>query len=507
MTVYVDNECIVWEGREWCHLVADTLPELHDFAQRLGLRRAWFQERASYPHYDVTTAVRARALEMGALRADRVQLMSCCRNLKAELIAMRSNWSTIEQLPLLGEHMDAASNSPDLTLTTYSERAQKSQRFGSGSEALQNLSFGYFGEVGGLLAALKKASRDKLLETERDFAAEELGDALWYLLAVAHAHGIKPATLGEVALELLRSHYQEHSKAVDGEVSFKNIDALIQAQVQRREDRSQLLSDLAAAAGELAAATGPQTDIRNSTTTTKFLGNHLALLSRVAASFRLTLEEIAAENLAKIADRWPGDDPEYIDPFDPDEDYPEYEQLPRNFVVAFDERVNGDRKHVVQSIRGVFVGDRLTDNSVEEDGYRFHDVFHLAYVAHLGWSPVIRGLLKRKRKSKPDVDENQDGARAMIIEEGIATWIFNHAKARGDNFAGVERGQIAFGLLKQIRQMVRGYEVDECPLWQWEFAILDGFKVFRELYEAKRGRVHVDMKAHTLVFEPMDTSQ
>ncbi|MEN2469325.1 hypothetical protein [Burkholderia sp. GS2Y] len=53
--------------------------------------------------------------------------------------------------------------------------------------------------------------------------------------------------------------------------------------------------------------------------------------------------------------------------------------------------------------------------------------FHLAYVAHLGWSPVIRALLKLKRKSDPKLDENEDGARAAIIEEGIATWIFNHA--------------------------------------------------------------------------------
>lgn len=85
MAVYVDNECIAWKGREWCHLVADTLVELHNFAQQLGLRRTWFQDRASYPHYDVTTAVRARALGMGAEQADRVQLMVCCRKLKAEL--------------------------------------------------------------------------------------------------------------------------------------------------------------------------------------------------------------------------------------------------------------------------------------------------------------------------------------------------------------------------------------------------------------------------------------
>lgn len=85
MAVYVDNERIAWDGREWCHLVADTLAELHNFAQQLGLRRAWFQDQATYPHYDVTMSVRARALNLGALQADRVQLMICCKKLKAEL--------------------------------------------------------------------------------------------------------------------------------------------------------------------------------------------------------------------------------------------------------------------------------------------------------------------------------------------------------------------------------------------------------------------------------------
>nr|WP_273018726.1 hypothetical protein [Pseudomonas sp. BW16M2] len=32
-------------------------------------------------------------------------------------------------------------------------------------------------------------------------------------------------------------------------------------------------------------------------------------------------------------------------------------------------------------------------------------------------------MLKRKHKSDPKKDENEKGARAMIIEEGIATWI------------------------------------------------------------------------------------
>ena len=43
MAVYVDSEEILWHGKLWCHLVADSLDELHTFAARLGLRRSWFQ--------------------------------------------------------------------------------------------------------------------------------------------------------------------------------------------------------------------------------------------------------------------------------------------------------------------------------------------------------------------------------------------------------------------------------------------------------------------------------
>ncbi|WP_122720738.1 DUF4031 domain-containing protein, partial [Pseudomonas viridiflava] len=79
MTVYVDEEGIRWRGREWCHLVADSLDELHAFAARLGLRRSWFQSKTYYPHYDVTMAVRTRALALGARNADRDQIVSCAR--------------------------------------------------------------------------------------------------------------------------------------------------------------------------------------------------------------------------------------------------------------------------------------------------------------------------------------------------------------------------------------------------------------------------------------------
>jgi hypothetical protein len=85
MAIYVDNAKIEWRGKLWCHLVADTLGELHAFANRLGLQREWFQSHASYPHYDITTIARERALLLGAMIGDRRTVILCARKLKAEL--------------------------------------------------------------------------------------------------------------------------------------------------------------------------------------------------------------------------------------------------------------------------------------------------------------------------------------------------------------------------------------------------------------------------------------
>lgn len=94
MAVYVDNEQIMWRGKKWCHLVADTLDELHAFAVQLGLRRTWFQSRASYPHYDVTVHLRQRALELGAMHGDRRTIISCAKSLKAQLAMHQSPAAT-----------------------------------------------------------------------------------------------------------------------------------------------------------------------------------------------------------------------------------------------------------------------------------------------------------------------------------------------------------------------------------------------------------------------------
>ncbi|MBB3344698.1 DUF4031 domain-containing protein [Luteimonas sp. RC10] len=71
MTVYVDDAVHLWRGERWAHLLADTLDELHAFAAQLGIPRRAFQNRTSGAHYDVTAALRERAIALGAMPISR----------------------------------------------------------------------------------------------------------------------------------------------------------------------------------------------------------------------------------------------------------------------------------------------------------------------------------------------------------------------------------------------------------------------------------------------------
>ena len=203
----------------------------------------------------------------------------------------------------------------------------------------------------------------------------------------------------------------------------------------------------------------------------------------------------AHANLDKLMDRWPIR--RTWGPLLDAKDLPS-EQFPRVMRILFKELRVGQRVFTFQSMNGVNIGDRLTDNSFEEDDYRFHDVFHLAFAGILGWSPVLRTLLGVRRRSRPDVDEVQDGARAKITEEGLSNWVFSHG-LRHEAFEHVD--SLDFALLKTIGQMVKGYEAETLMPWMWEQAILEGFLVFRFLRQHRGGLVTADLDRRSLSVE------
>jgi hypothetical protein len=63
--VYVDNAFVESRGRQWCHLLADSTEELHEFAAAVGLSRQAFHRAARIPHYDITAKQRLLMLSKG----------------------------------------------------------------------------------------------------------------------------------------------------------------------------------------------------------------------------------------------------------------------------------------------------------------------------------------------------------------------------------------------------------------------------------------------------------
>lgn len=230
------------------------------------------------------------------------------------------------------------------------------------------------------------------------------------------------------------------------------------------------------------------------------LGDILWYVANIAHKCEFSLSQIAQSNIAKTESRWCTDrksEPQFFD-----NGYSASEQLPRRFRFRFgyepDEK--GVRRVVMRDADGAQLGDGLTDNAFDQDGYRFHDVLHLSHAALLGWSPVLRRLYRpaRKRRSRPETDMNEDGGRASVIEETVAAAIFAYAEA--NNFLqGTDR--VDWELLRFIKSITKKHEVKVRTEAEWEQAIIAGIHVWNQLKANEGGTVVGDLYERALRFE------
>ena len=221
------------------------------------------------------------------------------------------------------------------------------------------------------------------------------------------------------------------------------------------------------------------------------LGDLLWYLSNVATKHGLTLEEVADFNLAKTSRRWQPADPDRAAKKLFDDDYPLSERLPRQMDISIEE----ESGIAITTIDGAKYGDPLTDNRYQDDGYRFHDICHLSYASILGWSPTMRALMRRKRKSDPQVDEVEDGGRAIVIEEGISAMVFSYAERH--NFLEGAVG-VNYDLLRTIKDMTSHLEVSARTEGDWERAIMTGFDIWRQVKAKGKGRIRADLQQGTI---------
>jgi NTP pyrophosphatase (non-canonical NTP hydrolase) len=365
----------------------------------------------------------------------------------------------------------------DFTLHEYSLRIRKTDKL----KDIKLLLFGLYGEVGSILTTAKKHKRDGMAFHYQRAITEELGDAFWYLARITDELGYRLDELIPASFKTRKTTTLFPTDHPDGPIAHLTT-------FQNPKFRTALRNLGKSAANVLKC----QTKSKENKILLKGFFN--AYLKTVKAS-EIGFSEILRYNLDKTEGRFLKPKRKTLKSFD--EKFSKDEQIPTKFKIEISERSNGKS---YLKWHNVFIGDPLTDNIKDPDGYRFHDVFHMANAAILNWSPTFRSLIKHKRKSDPKADEIQDGGRAIVIEEGLTAWIFSIAK-ESNFFKNQDR--LSFDVLKNIQQFISGYEVEKCPLKLWERAILDGYKVFRKMKKNKGGIIIGDRKKRTISYKPL----
>jgi hypothetical protein len=146
------------------------------------------------------------------------------------------------------------------------------------------------------------------------------------------------------------------------------------------------------------------------------------------------------------------------------------------------------------------LGDQLTNNSYTDDGYRFHDAFHIGIMTKLGWSPVMRSLLGVKRRATPHIDEVDDGGRSIIFEEslfdfmGMADVRYGASMEEDIDITFAALNVMKFFRMRSSRMPPRHAEITD--------ALLSGARLFNQVRENLGGTVLANLDNRSLTFNP-----
>lgn len=370
----------------------------------------------------------------------------------------------------------------NISLSSYVKLVKETNKFTS-DKALFGAQMGLFSEVGSLVSLLKK----KLLNNDsndhsNELVVEEMGDIFWYFTLITIVESID---LYELTNDTDPDDQHGSTIVISG---IKNQPFVKVKSNKNIKDTELLFSELIS-----------HTTSLSKETTLEKVKDFLTIYSEVMSFLNLNLLNIVENNTFKIRNRFVPIEELNLPLLSFDSNFSKDEQLPVEFEVYIVEKPNGK---AYLKWNDVFIGSALNDNHQEDDNYKYHDVFHLAFAAILHWSPTFRALIKHKRKSDPSIDETQDSGRPIVIEEGLSAWLFSISKQRDIDFT--KESSISYDLLKTIQIFVRGYEVENCPLQLWVKAIIQGYTVFNQVVENKGGIIVGSRKERTLEFKKLN---
>lgn len=375
------------------------------------------------------------------------------------------------------------------------------------------LILGLVSEIGSVQSCIKKILRDRnenkpIEEVDKNALAIEIGDVLWYINAICHKYNFNT---NKILLSNLNRIKKDQNVIINDYPNLKHLDLSHLKKLSIPENINSFGKyQKIAAKTNLIRGKEPKVlfeycyllnlvahkiykifiskgrlrleDLQNR------LGDLYWYISALAKHYNISLDNVADKNMTKVKKL-------YLDiPIEKsfDFDRKHVEQLPEELTVYF---YNKDDEISYIVINSILLGDPLDDNAKEEDGYRYHDGIHFVIYALLGWSPVWRGFLRRKRKEKlhpqDKTDQAEDGARARIVEEMIVKLIHSYfEKIKGN----IRKGSVSSNLLNTIEMLSEGLEIENTTYAQWERIIIRSQKIYRKLVENKGGKLIIDLK-------------
>lgn len=390
-----------------------------------------------------------------------------------------------------------------------------------------------------LLAHQRYLSESLVAETSKGMVGRELGMVLRWSALLAHVNGLKLNSIAN--RNLIKVDERARSLSYPGIAALPDQDSILSLaayaalaaqtdqEISAGVDPLSLSVPMLGLAGEVGSLLVEEKKrYRRDSKIDDWpsfvsieLGDLLWYTATVARHAGLGLGEVADRDLERAArsSSLSTDDTEQKSSFD--EGFPAAERVPRQLHLRFQERIVNDQAVVTMTLLaatpnpfpdgpiprgadkfqgfkvGGVLGNEVTDNSRRVDAYRYHDAIHLAFLAVLGWSPNLRGLLQVKRKSNSLIDETEDGARAIFAEEGIAAILAKQATLSRQFEAP---NLVPEDLLDLIALVVEDLEVSDRPYRLWREAISQGFTVMRHLSEARGGYVLADLEARSLQY-------
>lgn len=419
----------------------------------------------------------------------------------------------------------------------YSKFVIGSQKFDQTQPEAKDISiYGLVGEIGSIVTLIKKlmlANPASHEWREPQELVEELGDAFWYVFSSISLEKKQPSEILRTNVKNIRDQLissekkgKEFAKKIGEERTrefLSRSSTLLRGKelgfddyqrtsfLTRRSHGKDLLEVCMAVLQGHAAQLmreklpGIEKKLNRDVSDRRpydVIGDVVWHLVAIASIFDIRLQSVIDSNVRKIRDR----NPQRRQPtklHDEDARLKVKEKFPRQMEIAF---LKISPRHAQMYYQGKPLGDTLTDNAYDDDDYRFHDVLHLANAAYLGWSPVLRALLGRKRRSVNILDNVEDGARAVLVEEAIVKYVHSE----GDRLTTGQRNErlfpskesISFSVLKAARFFAKGLEVERNKLWEWENAIFYGYMTFYKLREEEQGTVKIDLNSRSMVFSP-----